>query len=486
MRFLNRISCMFMGTINAVLIIIYIIFFKLGLLSMNSCIVLTVISFVAATWQAISFKRDPESVNYKYLIFICNCVVYIALVFYTELNIAFVAALALAPLYILYSNFKYSLVASIFIIVVNIISALRCFMTGEMPDGTPVNLSALLMQVACVTVFCVSLSFVTAVIIRYSDEKMAAINAANDKTQKLMEDLLNTANRVKEGVKEGNGLITELDELTENSNLIFGRIAEGNTSNANSIEVQTEMTMKITDLIDRVANDTNEAKNTTNQSIKGVNKSKDSLKELRAKSTEIIDVTNKVLNAIEVFVNNVRDVKKITDGITDISDQTNLLSLNASIESARAGEAGKGFAIVAEEIRKLSDETATLTTNIGHIAKTLENDAIKAQKLVNQVADSIESENRTIDSTMNNFNDMEMDISNLGRDMDNILVSTTDVVKYNNEVMEHIEQLSAETEEVTAYIEEAYELNKKNKEKTNHTFDVMNKLSSIVEQLSLS
>ena len=112
-------------------------------------------------------------------------------------------------------------------------------MTGEMPDGTPVNLSALLMQVACVTVFCVSLSFVTAVIIRYSDEKMAAINVANDKTQKLMEDLLNTANRVKEGVKEGNGLITELDELTENSNVIFGRIAEGNTSNANSIEVQT-------------------------------------------------------------------------------------------------------------------------------------------------------------------------------------------------------------------------------------------------------
>ena len=48
--------------------------------------------------------------------------VYIALVFYTELNVAFVAALALAPLYILYSNFKYSLVASIFILVVNIIN----------------------------------------------------------------------------------------------------------------------------------------------------------------------------------------------------------------------------------------------------------------------------------------------------------------------------------------------------------------------------
>ena len=110
MRFLNRIACVFMGAINTALVILYMIFLKFGLLSMNSFIVLTAISLIAATWQAFSFKRDPESVNYKYLIFISNCVVYIALVFYTELNIAFVAALSLAPLYILYSNFKYSLV----------------------------------------------------------------------------------------------------------------------------------------------------------------------------------------------------------------------------------------------------------------------------------------------------------------------------------------------------------------------------------------
>lgn len=486
MKFLNRIACMFLGFVNVALIIIYFIFLKLGMLSKSSVVVLMAVSIVSAIWQALSYKRNPESENYKYVIFICNCVLYTTLVFCTGLNIAFATALALAPMYILYSNLRYSISAAIFILLINIMSATRCFMTGKMPDKTLFSLPTLLMQIACVFVFCVCLSFVTAVIIKHNNEKMNTINTANLKTQQMMEDMLSTAENVRVGVKEGQGIITELDKATESSNMIFARIAEGNTSNATSIEVQTEMTMKITELIDRVASDTSEAKITTNESVEGLNRSKKSLKDLKDKSADIINVTKNVLNAIDTFVNNVRDVKKITAGIADISDQTNLLSLNASIESARAGEAGKGFAIVAEEIRNLSDETANLTTNIGEIAKTLENDALKAQQLIDKVAESIKSENKTIDSTMENFNDMEVKINNLGRDMDNILVSTTDVVKYNNEVMEHIEQLSAETEEVTAFIEEALELNKKNKEKTDNTYNIMNSLSETVDKLAMS
>ena len=81
MGYLNRISCMFMGTINTALIIIYMIFFKLGLLSINSFIVLTLISLISAIWQAFSFKRDPESINYKYLIFIPLITIWLITIF---------------------------------------------------------------------------------------------------------------------------------------------------------------------------------------------------------------------------------------------------------------------------------------------------------------------------------------------------------------------------------------------------------------------
>ena len=67
----------------------------------------------------------------------------------------------------------------------------------------------------------------------------------------------------------------------------------------------------------------------------------------------------------------IKDITSVSDAISSIASQTNLLSLNASIESARAGEAGRGFAVVAEEIRSLSDETSAEIGKISDLANRL-------------------------------------------------------------------------------------------------------------------
>ena len=178
-------------------------------------------------------------------------------------------------------------------------------------------------------------------------------------------------------------------------------------------------------------------------------------------------------------------VKKIVDSVADISDQTNLLSLNASIESARAGEFGKGFGVVAEEIRKLADETASLTTNIGKIVSVIESDAVLTQKLVMNVDESVDREGLKIEETMDIFKEVEVGINRLHNDMERINSSTKDVVNYNNVVMEHIEQLSNKTEEVTRFIEEAVKLNVNNKQKTSETKGAIELLNNKVNDLVL-
>ena len=108
-------------------------------------------------------------------------------------------------------------------------------------------------------------------------------------------------------------------------------------------------------------------------------------KELGSKGLYMIDTLTEKSNKTKIATTEVNDIVQdmnestkqinaISETIADITEQTNLLSLNASIESARAGEAGKGFAVVADEIRKLAEQSKTSTEEIKAIIASIQNE----------------------------------------------------------------------------------------------------------------
>ena len=427
----------------------------------------------------IAYKKNPESEKFKYVGVITNMITAILYMFLAEVESGYVVGIAISCVYILYFDPKI-----IRMLCIPVAASTTLFTILDIWYKWPnIDSNDAINNIVVTIAFAVGFSITTEVAKKNNDDKIKEIELANEKTGELVDSIFLTAEKVKENTDKGKEYINELDDATKNSNDIFSKIARGNVSNVNSIEVQKDMNNKITGLIEKVSVDTVEARNTTVRSIEGLNESKNTLSKLKSKSNEIGDVNEKILQTIDEFVESTNEVKRITAGIAEISEQTNLLSLNASIESARAGEAGKGFAIVAESIRKLSEETANFVVEIEKIANKIQGNAATTSGYVAQIEKSITEEGQTMDEMIQQFNSMEYDMGRLGSDMNNILDSTEDVVTYNDTIMEHIKQLTNQTGEVTAYIDHVMQLNYENEQKTNATKEIMNELSTVVNEL---
>ena len=141
------------------------------------------------------------------------------------------------------------------------------------------------------------------------------------------------------------------------------------------------------------------------------------------------------------------EIGKITDLIRDISEQTNLLALNAAIEAARAGEQGRGFAVVADEVRSLAEQSAVAT---GQIAGLLREVHTQISRVINGANDSI-IEIKTGSSSVKIAGEA---FEKIGRAVENISIRIKEVAAYALELSSGSEQMAAATEEQAATLQE--------------------------------
>lgn len=307
-------------------------------------------------------------------------------------------------------------------------------------------------------------------------EKIEVIEDEQGRIEKLTDKIIGIGMQVKTSAFETNNLVNDLDGAIKNASEVLENISEDTKNNFNGIEEQTEMTHNISKLIDDIVGEVSKAEVLTDNSLKGLNKSKNSFEDLKRKSNMINENNNEVIQVIDEFVENARQVKDITSGIAYISDETNLLSLNASIKSIRAGDVGKGFAVVAGQIRTLAKETAELTDSINNIVESLEKSAYVSQKVINEVVSAINEENNTIDNTMQDFDSMEMNIKDLSSNVNGISNRVNNVISFNASIENHIEQLMSSSENVITNTNEAETINKDNKWKVKKARELMNNM----------
>lgn len=167
---------------------------------------------------------------------------------------------------------------------------------------------------------------------------------------------------------------------------------------------------------------------------------------LGSRAAETTDITDKVSESIDVLSEENQKINAFVEIITDISEQTNLLSLNASIEAARAGAAGRGFSVVAEEIRKLADDSARAADEVRNNVKQINTQIRNSMENAGQARSMVDLQSKSVGEVISVFHKMQEHMNQLVEGLDHIMNSmesadseksdTVNAVKHISDIIE--------------------------------------------------
>lgn len=261
---------------------------------------------------------------------------------------------------------------------------------------------------------------------------------------------------------------SELYEISKDSAHVSKEVMEAVESITNGASEQAKDAERTTVIIHELVNQLNATEEhfslvvqVTKETKEASQSAKVTLDALNATTVETIQISHSIKDDIKSLVNRFYEISSIVGLIDEISEQTNLLSLNAAIEAARAGDAGKGFAVVADEIRKLAVKSSHAVKSISNIITNMNTATKQIDHMIGNSDAIYVKQEKAVSNTEQIFNEIvgNMDaitnevqlVYELLRALDQVQIKATDSI---NNIAVIAEQSAAATEEVLASGEE--------------------------------
>ncbi|SDO12464.1 methyl-accepting chemotaxis protein [Alkalicoccus daliensis] len=276
----------------------------------------------------------------------------------------------------------------------------------------------------------------------------SAVNNMIDQLQRMLGSVETTADQVAASAEELLASSNETSRATEEISSSIQEVSNGAESQVEQAAENEETVSQISQSVSAITS-----------SVSAVNKASGASSEKAAHGRDVIGKTaaqmekiNDVTNQIDVSVNRLSErsgrIGSIVSLINDVADQTNLLALNAAIEAARAGEHGKGFAVVADEVRKLAEQTTNATSEIGVLIEQIQEDVKLSVTRTKEGKEAVDQGSSYVLEAGLSFSDLTEAIQNVALQMKEVTCAV-------EEVESGVEQIASRSKETTTVAEQS-------------------------------
>lgn len=264
----------------------------------------------------------------------------------------------------------------------------------------------------------------------------------------------NAATEVKQEAESVSKVVDDFSEISSNISEAMTQLSQGTVEQSTSLEEGVNLSVQIGGMIGETLEYSKEV--TANaQKVESITESGTAVVEnLLSIQEDNHKAIASVANKSQALEKNSRKINDIILTMRSITEQTNILALNASIEAARAGEAGKGFAVVADEVRKLAEMSSASAGEIEQIIKYNIEDINDVVKEITKSKDIVEETSESVERTFEEFKNIALEINNLKEFILKSNNSLESIEKAKNEFMDKLQSISAVSQQAAAATEE--------------------------------